>query len=154
MARNSIWSRCGSRRRGVPARDASKSAASAGSRAATAGSRAAPTGGLVCSGRFAKSSSPATIASCESNDLSQESTDAAASGGIGFRTAPPWQKIHRLVEDPYRCLEKGNDKKVHDWSVAQDNRTRAYLDALAARKPIHDRLMRLTSETSPSYSGL
>jgi hypothetical protein len=44
-----------------------------------------------------------------------------------------------VVEDPYRWLEKGNDKKVHDWSVAQDKRTRAYLDTLAVRKPIHDR---------------
>jgi prolyl oligopeptidase len=58
------------------------------------------------------------------------------------------------VADPYRWLERGDDKRVHDWSVAQDDRTRAYLDALAVRKPIHDRLTRLASQTSPSYSGL
>ena len=58
------------------------------------------------------------------------------------------------VTDPYRWLEKGDDKRVLDWSVAEDNRTRAYLDALGVRKPIYDRLMKLTSETSPSYSRL
>jgi prolyl oligopeptidase len=58
------------------------------------------------------------------------------------------------VTDPYRWLEKGDDKRVRDWSLAQDDHTRAYLDALAVRKPIYDRLMNLTSEASPSYSRL
>jgi len=58
------------------------------------------------------------------------------------------------VADPYRWLEKGNDRVVRDWSAAEDDRTRAYLNALTVRKPIYDRLMQLTSETSPSYSGL
>jgi prolyl oligopeptidase len=58
------------------------------------------------------------------------------------------------VADPYRWLENGNAKSVRDWSAAEDDRTRAYLDALPERKPIYDRLMKLTSETSPSYSGL
>ena len=34
------------------------------------------------------------------------------------------------VVDPYRWLENGADPKVHDWSVAQDNRTRTYLNSL------------------------
>ena len=58
------------------------------------------------------------------------------------------------VADPYRWLEKGGDRAVRDWSAAEDDRTRAYLNALTVRKPIYDRLMQLTSETSPSYSGL
>jgi prolyl oligopeptidase len=58
------------------------------------------------------------------------------------------------VADPYRWLENGADPKVHDWSVAQDNRTRAYLDALAVRQPIYDRLFKLNAQTSPSYSRL
>jgi prolyl oligopeptidase len=58
------------------------------------------------------------------------------------------------VADPYRWLEKGDDPRVRDWSAAEDNRTRTYLDALPLRKPIYDRLMKLASETSPSYSGL
>jgi prolyl oligopeptidase len=58
------------------------------------------------------------------------------------------------VADPYRWLENGSDQSVRDWSAAQDKRTRAYLDALPQRKPIYDRLMKLVSETAPSYSGL
>jgi prolyl oligopeptidase len=57
-------------------------------------------------------------------------------------------------KDPYRWLENGADPKVHEWSVAQDARTRAYLDALPVRAKIHDRLMALLSKTSPSYVGL
>ena len=34
------------------------------------------------------------------------------------------------VADPYRWLENGADPKVHEWSVAQDNRTRTYLNSL------------------------
>ena len=58
------------------------------------------------------------------------------------------------VADPYRWLEKGEDQRVKDWSIAEDKRTRAYLNGLTVRKPIYDRLMNLTSQTSPSYSGL
>jgi prolyl oligopeptidase len=58
------------------------------------------------------------------------------------------------VADPYRWLENGADPKVHDWSVVQDNRTRAYLNALALRQPIYDRLFKLNEQTSPSYSRL
>ena len=58
------------------------------------------------------------------------------------------------VADPYRWLEKGEDQRVKDWSIAEDERTREYLNGLTVRKPIYDRLMNLTSQTSPSYSGL
>ena len=58
------------------------------------------------------------------------------------------------VADPYRWLENGADPKVHDWSVVQDNRTRTYLNALALRQPIYDRLFKLNEQTSPSYSRL
>jgi prolyl oligopeptidase len=58
------------------------------------------------------------------------------------------------VADPYRWLENGDDPRVHAWSVAQDERTRAYLDGLAVRKPIYDRLFRLNAQASPSFSGL
>src|SRR6516165_6067780 len=57
------------------------------------------------------------------------------------------------VADPYRWLEKGEDQRVRDWSIAEDKRTRAYLNGLTVRKPIYDRLMNLTSQTSPSYSS-
>src|SRR5262249_15165003 len=85
----------------------------------------------------------------------------AALGRAADRGAPPTpvdivtDAYHGVtVADPYRWLEKGDDRRVRDWSVAEDDRTRAYLDALPARQSIFDRLMKLASETSPSYSGL
>jgi prolyl oligopeptidase len=58
------------------------------------------------------------------------------------------------VKDPYRWLEKTDDPAVHAWSVAQDARTRAYLDGLPQRARIHDRLLQLLSQSSASYAGL
>jgi prolyl oligopeptidase len=58
------------------------------------------------------------------------------------------------VKDPYRWLENSADPNVHAWSVAQDTRTRGYLDALPVRATIHERLMGLLSKTSPSFHGL
>jgi prolyl oligopeptidase len=45
------------------------------------------------------------------------------------------------VADPYRWLEKSSDKRVHEWSIAQNNRTRTYLDTLAVRKSIYNLLL-------------
>jgi prolyl oligopeptidase len=59
-----------------------------------------------------------------------------------------------VVTDPYRWLENGADPAVHAWSVAQDARTRAFLDGLPVRAQIHARLMALVSHTSPAYSRL
>jgi len=56
------------------------------------------------------------------------------------------------VADPYRWLEATNDPKVHEWSVAQDKRTRAYLDTLPIRGVLHERLTTLTAGASPAYS--
>ena len=58
------------------------------------------------------------------------------------------------VLDPYRWLEDSNDKAVHDWSLAQDARTRAYLDGLPQRKLIFRQLMTQISATSSSFYGL
>jgi prolyl oligopeptidase len=58
------------------------------------------------------------------------------------------------VSDPYRWLESPSDKKVREWAVAQDNRTRRYLERLPQRKPIYERLMRQMSATSDSYFAL
>jgi prolyl oligopeptidase len=58
------------------------------------------------------------------------------------------------VVDPYRWLENGTDPKVHQWSRAQDARTRHYFDKLKFRKPIYERLMKQISATSSSYYGL
>jgi prolyl oligopeptidase len=58
------------------------------------------------------------------------------------------------VKDPYRWLENTADPKVHAWSLAQDARTRAYLDALPLRRTIHDRLLAMMGKNSPSFVGL
>ena len=58
------------------------------------------------------------------------------------------------VDDPYRWLENAGDAAVKRWSSAQDARTRKYLDGLAIRKPIFDRLWRQISKTSRSFSSL
>jgi len=58
------------------------------------------------------------------------------------------------VSDPYRWLENQADPKVHQWSVAQDARTRNYLDKLPFRKPLFERLMKQIAATSSSYYGL
>ncbi len=58
------------------------------------------------------------------------------------------------VRDPYRWLEDGASTRVQDWSAAQNRRTRAYLDGLAIRGRLHDRLMAAAQRTSPSYHQL
>lgn len=58
------------------------------------------------------------------------------------------------VQDPYRWLENQSDAKVHQWSLAQDRRTRDYLDGLAIRKPMFRRLMAQTAAASSSYYDL
>jgi prolyl oligopeptidase len=58
------------------------------------------------------------------------------------------------VDDPYRWLENADDPAVKRWSQAQDARTRKYLDGLAQRKPIFERLWRQISKTSSSFSSL
>jgi prolyl oligopeptidase len=77
------------------------------------------------------------------------------------RSAPPTAAHDVLdtyfdikVDDPYRWLENADDAAVKHWSAAQDARTRKYLDALAVRKPIFDRLWRQISKTSRSFSDL
>jgi prolyl oligopeptidase len=61
---------------------------------------------------------------------------------------------HVTVSDPYRWLENSADPKVHEWSAAQDARTRKYLDELPQRAPIFKQLMSQISATSSSYRSL
>ena len=58
------------------------------------------------------------------------------------------------VSDPYRWLEDPNSAQVREWSEAQDQRTRKYLDALPQRAPIYNQLLRQISATSSSYHAL
>jgi prolyl oligopeptidase len=58
------------------------------------------------------------------------------------------------VTDPYRWLENAQDRTVHQWSLAQDARTRNYLDGLPLRERMYKRLMKQVSATSPFYDHL
>ena len=77
------------------------------------------------------------------------------------KTAPPTMvqpvvdQYHGVaVTDPYRWLEDGASPRVEAWSAAQNSRTRGYLDRLAIRGTLHDRIMAAASQTSPSYHAL
>ena len=77
------------------------------------------------------------------------------------RKAPPTPRVpvtdtygDLSVTDPYRWLEKADDPKVHQWSVAQDKRTRAYFDRLPARQPMFERLMKQISAASSAFYDL
>jgi prolyl oligopeptidase len=58
------------------------------------------------------------------------------------------------VPDPYRWLEKSDDPQVKQWSHAQNQRARHYLDSLPFHQAMFDRLMKQASTTSSSYSSL
>src|ERR1700680_4407443 len=58
------------------------------------------------------------------------------------------------VTDDYRWLENWDDPTVRAWSDAQNQRTRAYLDALAVRGPIRKWLREVANGTSVSYSAI
>ncbi len=47
------------------------------------------------------------------------------------------------VHDPYRWLEDGDSEETASWVAAQNARTRAVLDALPRREPLHRRLLEL-----------
>ena len=58
------------------------------------------------------------------------------------------------VSDDYRWLEDWDDPAVRAWSDAQNNRTRTYLDGLAAREPIRKWLREVANATSVSYFAI
>jgi prolyl oligopeptidase len=58
------------------------------------------------------------------------------------------------VTDPYRWLENAKDPAVHQWTLAQEARTRSYLNALPVRERMVQRLMKQISATSPFYEHL
>jgi len=69
--------------------------------------------------------------------------------------APVTDTYHGVaVTDPFRWLENANDERVKAWSLAQDARTRRYLDGLAVRKPIFTQLMKQISATSSRYFSI
>ncbi len=60
----------------------------------------------------------------------------------------------KTVVDPYRALENGDDPKVQAWSDQENQRTRAYLDALPDRAAIQAKFSRLVKAASPAYADL
>jgi prolyl oligopeptidase len=58
------------------------------------------------------------------------------------------------VSDDYRWLEDWSDPEVKKWSVAENTRTRQYLDHLSARTAIKDRFRQLLAAGSAHYFGL
>jgi len=60
------------------------------------------------------------------------------------------------VHDPYRWLEDGDREETATWVAAQNARTRAVLDALPQRQPLHQRLLELLQigvVGSPAVAG-
>jgi len=58
------------------------------------------------------------------------------------------------VVDDYRWLEPSVDADVRKWSDQENARTRAYLDRLANRAPLVERLNQLNSSSSIRFSAL
>lgn len=58
------------------------------------------------------------------------------------------------VVDDYRWLEPSTDAEVRKWSDQENARTRAYLDRLANRAPLVERLNQLNSSSSIRFSSL
>jgi prolyl oligopeptidase len=58
------------------------------------------------------------------------------------------------VEDPYQWLENDDGPDVKEWSDAQNQRTRQYLDQWPDRAAIEKQLTEWYGKTSPNYSSL
>lgn len=58
------------------------------------------------------------------------------------------------VSDPYRWLEDADAPRVRAWTDAQNQRTRAILDAIASRPALHDRLTELVTGASGAWFDL
>ena len=58
------------------------------------------------------------------------------------------------VTDDYRWLENWDDPAVRAWSDEQNQRTRPYLDGLAAREPIRRWLREVADATSVNYFAI
>ena len=73
------------------------------------------------------------------------------------RADGPTETLHGIeVADPYRWLEDGTSDEVRAWTTAQNERTRAALDAVPARGRLRDRLAELTqagTAVSPAVRG-
>ena len=70
---------------------------------------------------------------------------------LQLTTAPPYSAVEPVTEilhgvsitDPYRWLEDQESPRTREWLAAQTQYARAYLDALAGRKRIRERIREL-----------
>jgi prolyl oligopeptidase len=84
--------------------------------------------------------------------------------GAAARAALPRRRSSRQRAPPthcrgqgarsYRALENAQDPAVKAWSDAQNQRSRAYLDALPYRQAVAAKLAGLTRAASPSWNNL
>ena len=74
-------------------------------------------------------------------------------GGPPVTAITPVTDVYHGVEvvDNYRWLENGSDSAVEDWTEAQNRYSRGFLDNIAVREAIADRLRQLYDEASPEY---
>ncbi|MEO1528541.1 MAG: prolyl oligopeptidase family serine peptidase [Planctomycetota bacterium] len=73
--------------------------------------------------------------------------DAQGNPGLNYpttKTVDTEDVYHGItVKDPYRWLEDTESKETAEWVAAQNEVTRAYLDALPQREPMRERLEKL-----------
>lgn len=68
---------------------------------------------------------------------------------------PVTETYHGIkVTDPYRWLENAASPAVQEWTRQENAHTRAFLDRLAALKPLRARLTDLLGHASPGYGSL
>ncbi len=96
---------------------------------------------------------PLSILVCALAALSPQIPAAERTASTAKR--PVTDEYHGVkVQDDYQWLENDQDAEVKAWSDAQNQRTRAYLDALPARPEIEKQLTEWYAKVSPSYSSL
>ncbi len=88
----------------------------------------------------------------------------AALGFVAANTAPAADQTSKKpvtneyqgikIQDDYQWLENDADPAVKNWSDAQNQKTRGYIDKLPNRPLIEKQLTEWYAKTSPSYSGL
>ncbi|MTJ79524.1 MAG: S9 family peptidase [Telmatospirillum sp.] len=80
---------------------------------------------------------------------------AADSGAPPTAVEPVADVYHgTTVNDPYRWLEDNESQRVKEWTEAQNQRTRAVLDAIPVRDQLRDRLTELTTGASGAWVAL
>jgi prolyl oligopeptidase len=108
--------------------------------------------GLVAAAVFAVTAAALAVAAASAVAGAAYAADSSAPPTALSEVTDTYHGVR--VSDPYRWLEDSADPKVHDWSVAEDKRTRQYLDALPQRERIYRQLLAQISATSSSYHAL